>query len=453
MRYTLPGAVAAALAFVAALHAQGKSDFGSDREISGTSMIAGKSLDQWIRDLRHPSPSVRETALHVLPQYGPAARRGMSEIIIELRDPDVSVRVNAAIAVGVIGINEGDLKKGIGALKVLMRDTEASARLQAVMAVGRIGPDAKDAIGQIAYYTIRDSAAWEIRKAAALALGNIALDPKHGPDMSALRSLSRALGDVDKEVKLQALMSLVKLGPPVYDPQNEAATKEATACKREVESRVRGITSNSDPILRIWGHMAFMRMDKVREKELKPIAALLNHADLMTRVQAAQALGTIGPEAKPVVPELVDALKDKDPMARYWVALALGSVKARPAQTVPALVETLKDPELLVRGAAARALGVLAGATRSKDAEPGLAGAIQKEGVPALIGTLKKEKEPQVGIELMWALGEIGDDAKAAIPDLERIVKDEEEALKKAAKEAINKINGKKSGKDERRTP
>lgn len=452
MRLIQPGALIAVLALAAPMLAQEKKDFGADRELSGTSLIAGKTMDQWIQDLHNGNPSVRETALHVLPQYGIAARRAIPEIAVELRDPDVSVRVNAAIAVGVIGLDDKDVRKTVSMLKqIIQQDREASARLQAIMAIARIGADAKDATSRVAYALTADLSAWEIRKAAALALGNIALDPKRGPDMIALRALSfAALSDVDKEVKLQSLMSLVKLGPPVYDREDNTATKEAVNCKRQVEGRLRGVVSNSEPIIRIWGHMALMRMDKVSEKELKPIAKLLTHADLMTRVQAAQALGTIGPEAKPVVPDLIKALSDKEPMMRHWVALALGSVKSRPNDTIPALVTALGDKETAVRGAAAHALGVMGGDT--KNAEPGLVSGVRDQMVPALTDALKKEKEPDVGGELMWALGEIGEPAKPAIPALERVVKEEEERLQKVAKDAIDKINGAKKTR-KTRTP
>ena len=66
-----------------------------------------------------------------------------------------------------------------------------------------------------------------------------------------------------------------------------------------------------------------------------------------------------------------------------------------------------------------------------------------RHAVPALMQLLDpdKEKEPLVVAAVMYTLGEIGQPARPAIPALERVVKNEEEALKRVAQEAIDKIN------------
>jgi HEAT repeat protein len=458
MRLTVLGVttVLTALTLTLPVCAQGKADLGAKKpgqidlsdanEISTATVFAGKNLDQWVRDLQSPNPSSREAALHVIPQYGKAARthaKAVHDIIGQLFYYDTSVRVNAAIALGVIGLPEAEVKTGVRGLLQLTRDPEAVVRLQAVIALARIGPDAKDAIGQLTGSIHTESRSWETRKAAALALGNIAMS-REGPDLRALNALSSALSDLDKDVRMEAMHSLIKLGPPAYDPKNPNA--EAKRTKENVERRLLGVTTgrNTDSVLKIWAHVALLRMtyvaertDKGTEKHIDAITKMLTSTDLTTRVQACQALGLMGPEAKHATPNLIEALKHDDPTTRVWAAGALGAIHEHDKTCVPALVAALGDAKPEVRAAAAQALG------------SSWAAAALGDGVQGLIKLLGKEKEPQVAAAAIWALGQIGAPAKPALPALERVVKEEEEVLKRLASESISRISGQKpAGKD-----
>lgn len=72
------------------------------------------------------------------------------------------------------------------------------------------------------------------------------------------------------------------------------------------------------------------------------------------RYWAAESLGRFGPEARPAVPDLVEALKDDNKMIRQGVAYALGEIGD--TEAVPALQTATKDPEKDVRTAADFAL-------------------------------------------------------------------------------------------------
>jgi HEAT repeat protein len=442
MRFRFLGAVAmaAALAATLSLHAQGKVDADRDKESSAPKEIEGKNLDQWIRDLQSLSPSIREKALHVLPHFGKAARKAAPAIINEFRDSDASIRLNAINSLVAIGLGEEDdknLKKAVTGLIGLLGDPERTVRLQAAQALARLGSRASAAIGQLTRFTILDSSSWAVRKAAALALGMIARDEKTGPDHRALRALSSALSDVDKQVRLQALMSLILLGPPVYDKENPNEAEKAMELKNLVDHRLHVVVGRAndrraddqDRILGIWARMALMRMDNMVSKDhLGAITRMLSRPELVTRIAAAQALGTMAHDAKPAVPDLIKALGDREPLCRQIVAQALGHIGER-TETVPALSRTLKDDDAAVRASAAGGLGLM-----KEDA---------RDAVNALRTRLDEEKEPVVQAALIWALGEIGPAAKSSLPSLEQIVKKEGEELKKMAQDAIEKINKK----------
>src|ERR1700687_2801432 len=72
--------------------------------------IGGKNLDQWIAEILNQDPGVREKAIRTVVLFGPAARKAGKKLITELNDTDPSLRVNAIMALGEIGMNEEDLE-------------------------------------------------------------------------------------------------------------------------------------------------------------------------------------------------------------------------------------------------------------------------------------------------------------------------------------------------------
>jgi HEAT repeat protein len=96
------------------------------------------------------------------------------------------------------------------------------------------------------------------------------------------------------------------------------------------------------------------------------------------RLNAALALGQIGPEAKLAIPALVAALDDEGRLTRVEVACALWRINKHPA-AIPALLKVLKERERGWRRQAAEALGRLG---------PGA-----KAAVPALVEALWDDDE------------------------------------------------------------
>ena len=145
---------------------------------------------------------------------------------------------------------------------------------------------------------VSDRDSWEIRFAAANALGVAGKDEQNVPDVRALRALIDATDDVSKEVRLEALQSLINLGPPT-SPQDVAQIK--TLLERKIKA-------DKDKSVAIWARVALMRMDAaaVNDANLTAIAKLIKGSDLATSIQAARALGAIGLESKGKVPDLMD---------------------------------------------------------------------------------------------------------------------------------------------------
>jgi len=82
----------------------------------------------------------------------------------------------------------------------------------------------------------------------------------------------------------------------------------------------------------------------------------LKDNDTKIRRMAAEALGGIGPDAKPAIPALAEALKDTDEAVRLAAVEALAGIGAeRP--TIVALVEAMKDKSHKVKKRSIEVLG------------------------------------------------------------------------------------------------
>lgn len=115
------------------------------------------------------------------------------------------------------------------------------------------------------------------------------------------------------------------------------------------------------------------------ESAIPFLTKALKDTDDVVRIQAAQALGRMGENAKAAVPALIENLNDKESMVSSWSAYALGQINSEPEKTVAALVQRIADQDEDVASAAAWSLGAFA--LRAKKAVPTLIEALKHESV------------------------------------------------------------------------
>ena len=150
--------------------------------------------------------------------------------------------------------------------------------------------------------------------------------------------------------------------------------------------------------------------------ELDSRAAELAHADRAVRYRAARALVAMGQAAAPATGALARAVSaDADDQVRLEAARALAAIGPAAAAAVPALRDGLGDESPFVRFEAARALGMFGVAAR--DAVESLAALLTQEGLEASTRDMAAT-----------ALGEIGPDAAAAVPQLVQAMRDNSHA-------------------------
>jgi HEAT repeat protein len=261
--------------------------------------VLGESLDAWIKKLNSSDPGIREAAIRLLPLFGPDAAKAIPRMVDMVMDPDVSVRLAAVFILSSNPINDvKQLKEMFGYLnESYLFNAQTPLRTQAALAIGRMGSElVKNFPKEIAdktiprllsEYQLRYPGSFELRKAAAFALGRVGFN-SDGSDPRAVKGLIQALNDNSVDVRVTATQSLILLGPP-GNGQQLLVEKKLLHDRMIAEKGVQ----------RIWLRVAFMRLDpkEITENNLKVIGESLDAKELMVRSAAAEALGFMGKAA------------------------------------------------------------------------------------------------------------------------------------------------------------
>jgi HEAT repeat protein len=317
---------------------------------SVTTQIGGKTIDEWAVEISSDDKSKAENAIRTVRLFHPELRtRALPVMLKELRRHtpqypiDTSVRVNLVITIGeTLGAAKDpspkDLQDGVTLLTRMLRDYQVVVRYRAAEAMFRIGPEARAALTELKQL-LKDTGTWEVRQAAALALGSVAQDPtnKKGPPVDVIVALYTALRiDKASQVRLGAIQALTALGPCA-----------ATRTQAELEQALEEVAAKDTELtIRIWAHMALMAgKEKIDPRRVEFIGSMLEQRDLAVKIQACQALGAMGEHAKGQVNRLIAALDDKEKAVAGSSILTLAQIgkDARPA--VPRLQEIAKSKD------------------------------------------------------------------------------------------------------------
>jgi HEAT repeat protein len=303
------------------------------------SQIGGQSLDDWIKKLSDPDPSTKDAAIRIIPFFGPPAKKAIPKITSLMRDTDNSVRVSALRAVTSYPYEDPEMVKAVvkNVEEMLRTSTQSAIRIQAALAAGRIGNQAKSTIATLCDHTIKDQSSYEVRRAAAIALGQVGYDEKSYPDKRAVSSLLLALSDTALVVRLEVVKSLLYLGSP---GSMEEANGERKSLLQRLEPK--NPKHEADPAMQLMIRGIVIRLDSVllavpeqqlgteeAKKERKQavtrtakyvdeIAKELTSQNFGLRVTAADVLGLLDKAGLPKINNLLDGLrKEEDKAANY----------------------------------------------------------------------------------------------------------------------------------------
>lgn len=417
-----------------------------------------------LKNLRHPDANIRYRTAAILAEQGPRAKFAIAELREALKDPDPLVRVKVAEALwqverpspgavmpgllralkdkdpavrtaacGVIGLMGNKGKGAVRQLVEMLKDKELSVVIGAISALGDIGPTAADsapALLQMSGYSdfaileplvgaalgamgaevvpeltgaLRDKSV-ERRRVAAYALGSI------GPDARpAVKTLAARLTDEEPAVRFLAARALGSIGKDAKGalPRLRDATNDM-----DVTTRIRAALA----VWQIGGDSTYVPL----------LTAALGDKAPAVRQNAAEALATIGPDAKDAAGALIKVLGDSEPTVRQAAAIALGSIGRAAPQSAAALRPLLTDADKTLRVDAAFALWQVTG-----DAKEPLA-TLQ----PMLMAS------PDLQAAAIAKIAGIGASARDALPELVRMYREEDSAaLRGTIAQAIKRID------------
>jgi HEAT repeat protein len=354
-------ALAVSLALAAPLPAQVRQPEIKPKEKGSTSHMdtyQGKTLSQWIKQIKSTDPSLVEGAIRAVTSFGPDAAREADPALIEALDhDDTGVRVNAALALTLIGVDDSHVGKAVPALaRRLTEDRQAIVRLHAALTLGRLDLDARPAIPELVR-AARDQNAWEIRRAAVYALGRCAGATRENPvDMRAVNGLiylfAGAYPERCAEVRLMAVMAVGSMGIP-----------PSPADQQTILQALNHATNDPYRAVSIWAHLGLMAEGEPKGPHLKAILKHLSGSDFEAHLQAIRAVGAMGKEGRDAIPELTAELKGKEPalVAAACSALGeMGDIPDKPMQMMQDLMNG-KDADEAVKSAAKEALDKLTG--------------------------------------------------------------------------------------------
>jgi HEAT repeat protein len=161
-------------------------------------------------------------------------------------------------------------------------------------------------------------------------------------------------------------------------------------------------------------------------RALDAAVAGLSDPNVRARLAAVDLLETMGPEAAPAIPALVDKLRDPDRFVRWSAVRTLGRLAPRsPDLVVPGLARTLQNPDLDVRLATAGAL---------ERYGPDAGEAVTPLGLQAMQG------DPEIRIAAMRALVAIGTAAAPALPAVARNLDADNPRVRAAAADTLGRF-------------
>jgi len=298
-------------------------------------------------------------------------------------------------------------------------DTEKNIRIAGARALGRMGTGAAKTVPHL-LKALSDREK-EVRKETATALGEI------GPEAAeeTVPSLINTMADKDEDVRKSAVEALGKIGPPAMPLLTESLGHA------DVNVRA-GAAEALDKIDPQWP------LGEDARKATEQFIKVLTDSFSSGRGTAAEALGIIA--AEEAIPHLVNMLADAEESVRNAAVKALDKIdpnwsQSKSArQSLQSLMKSLTDNDSEVRRVATGVLDKIDPEWhRSETARKSLAMFVK-----ALGNTLPTARSAAAGI-----LGKIGPAAIKTVPYLLKVSADNDPSVRKAVKDALDKIDPK----------
>lgn len=409
------------------------------------------------------SPEGQMAALDVIIQFGPLGHHKSIDFAALLSSANPMVVRRAAIALEQLRTCDDASRER---LLALAGKADVLVRAAAIAALGTCEPDEKILAALGSALEDKDPS---IRLAAVAALAE---GKNHSP--AVLTELADCLDDSDGAVAVNAAHALMQIGEPAVPavvPLLKSKDYQLLAlgilegmgpAAQKALPEVQPLLTSSDDAAARLACLIVAHCGVAAENAIPELAKVLAMKSHKGRAAAAYALGTIG-TAKALA-EAAGYRKDDDQLVR--IAVAAGELQAKPddkqirQEALPLLREALKRPEPHVRTMACEAIGLFGPSAAAAlpeltelvkkraeapmEAEAALRaiamlGPVAATAVPLLTEAVSEDGAPwqmSAGV----ALGRIGEQARPAVPALQRLIASERPAPRTVAAWALLEI-------------
>ncbi len=350
----------------------------------------------------------------------------MPALIAGLTSSSAPVRAAAVRALGDLPIESPKVVKTVSDLA---KDSDADVRAAALRTLSNVRTERDSALPRLEA-ALNDSAP-QVRKAAAAGLVSLGAVGK-----ISVPGLLDLMGDPDTATQTAAVRALGDLGPAAISAVPVLIDKLSNAALQSTAAEALGkIGAPSEPAI-----PRLLEMARGKDRELQ--------------IVSLQAMGAIGQPADQVLPALYDGLKSDDFQLRYVSLQGLAKAETDKDKLLPVLLNALQEQT----GGRMRRVAAQSLKTYGDKAQPA---------IPALIAMLDRDMDRAIALETLRAihvrdvnplltalnhkdanvrafacesLGDLGPDAKEAVPVLEQKAQGDSEVVRGAAKKALERI-------------
>ena len=363
-----------------------------------------------------PVATVGSTAADALAEIGKPAVPRLREFIT--KHDNMAVR---RLAIRSLAKMQGDAAEALPTLERLLGDPQVEIRFEAVAALVAVQRDPRSLSSVLG--TVLSDKSPDVRAAAIRALGDLGESgARHVPHLLKLLD--------DPASRWQFYTPDMAMPYPVRHDAARALAgigKDGRVALAKLREMMNG---DANSLVRIAAAFAVAKLDDAPQDAMEYLIAAVQDDEkgYGGLEAAAESLGKLGPQAKAALPALGDALKHPETMVRIHAVGAIVAISPETAES--RVLPMLKDEDALVRASAIENLGSL------RQASPQL--------LRSYIAALDDSDDifgEDVRHAAAVALGNLGEQATAAVPRLTSMAQEEEsEWLKKAARESLRQI-------------
>lgn len=305
-----------------------------------------------------------------------------------------------------------------------LKNIDPSVRERALRAIPLFGPPASQAVPTVLDRCLDRDASPRVR--AIGALGMLEISDKDVPKV--VETLAKRISDDPQSaIKFQAMITLSRFGIDEGKPAIPALVKMAED-PTTWEARKLAVS-----LLGKYGYDAMKGPDV---RCLRAMVGALKDPSMAVRQEAVYGLAVLGrpfdmPTAQSVEKALSVLTDSKDKGISIWAHVGMMNLTKADSTHLKPIMKNLKDKDPQVRLLALRAMGTL--------------GKLALFGLPEMIDALE-DKEAEVQYTAIWAIAAMGSSADKAVPPLRAMYQKTAlaEPIRMAAHAAVEQINGKK---------